>query len=157
MRMVKRCCKVKDHKSGALKNVGATHEQQMNKEIKYTCVRDSQGTSAWKNPSNSRIPDNKLQALVYDILPPTTAIVHYALGLKKTPLMNSFSMMLKWQEVCNRQLVSTVSFKTEQDQNRPKSFALRWNSFFFFSSFLQRADMSHVCVLGRYVALAQSS
>ena len=135
MRMVKRCCKVKDHKSGALKNVGATHEQQMNKEIKYTCVRDSQGTSAWKNPSNSRIPDNKLQALVYDILPPTTAIVHYALGLKKTPLMNSFSMMLKWQEVCNRQLVSTVSFKTEQvaytrtDQNR-----LHWDGtlFFFF-------------------------
>ena len=49
----------------------------------------------------------KLQTLVYDILAPTTAIVDYAIGLKKRStdcffltscqLMYSFLLMLKWQ------------------------------------------------------------
>jgi len=38
----------------------------------------------------------KLQALVYDILYPTTANVDYAIGLENCQLINSFSMMLKW-------------------------------------------------------------
>ena len=35
--------------------------------------------------------DLKLQALVYDILPPTTALTDYATGLKECWLMDSFS------------------------------------------------------------------
>ena len=42
------------------------------------------------------IDNTKLQALVYNILPPTTAIIDYAIGLKNCQLMNSFLMMLKW-------------------------------------------------------------
>ena len=38
---------------------------------------------------------NKLLALVYDILPPTSAIVHYAVGLEKLSVTNNFSMTLK--------------------------------------------------------------
>jgi len=34
------------------------------------------------------------QVLVYDILPPTAAITDYAIGCQ---LMNSFSLVLKWQ------------------------------------------------------------
>ena len=40
----------------------------------------------------------RLQALVYDILPPTIAIVNYAIGLEKlsvSSVTNSFSVMLK--------------------------------------------------------------
>ena len=40
----------------------------------------------------------KLQALVYDIFPPTTALLGYAVGLEK------LSLVLKWPSVCNRQL-----------------------------------------------------
>ena len=32
----------------------------------------------------------RLQALVYDILPPTTAIVDYAIGLEKLPASEQF-------------------------------------------------------------------
>ena len=39
----------------------------------------------------------KLQALVYDILPSTTAAVDYVIGLEKTQLTNSFSMTLQRQ------------------------------------------------------------
>ena len=45
----------------------------------------------------------KLQALVHEILPPYTAIVDYAIGLPKLTDNHSFSLMLKWQCVCNRQ------------------------------------------------------
>ena len=43
----------------------------------------------------------KLQALVYNTLPPTTAIIGYAIGLEKLPANDIFSLMLEWQEVCN--------------------------------------------------------
>ena len=47
--------------------------------------------------------EGKLQAQVYDILPPTTAISDYAIGLEKLSA-NSFSLVLKWQYVCNREV-----------------------------------------------------
>ena len=43
----------------------------------------------------NKIP--KLQALVYDILPPTSATVDYAIGLEKLSSNGQFLMMLKWQ------------------------------------------------------------
>ena len=47
----------------------------------------------------------KLWALVYDIFPPTPAIIDYTKGLRKLyQQTNSFSWVLKWQKVCNRQL-----------------------------------------------------
>ena len=36
-----------------------------------------------------------LQALVYDILPPTTTIIGYAIGLEKIQLTGSFSLAFK--------------------------------------------------------------
>ena len=45
----------------------------------------------------------KLWALVCDIFPPTTAIIDYTKGLRKLyQQTNSFSLVLKWQKVCNR-------------------------------------------------------
>ena len=46
-------------------------------------------------PSHSPGAALKLQALVYDILPPTIAIVDYAIGLEKLSANELFSMMLK--------------------------------------------------------------
>ena len=40
----------------------------------------------------------KLQVLIYDILPPTTATMDYAIGLEKLQLTDSFSLYaLQWQ------------------------------------------------------------
>ena len=64
------------------------------------CVRE------WANGESEISCQGKLQTLVYDILPPTTAIVDYTVGLKKLStdsflkscwLTDSFSLMLKWQ------------------------------------------------------------
>ena len=46
---------------------------------------------------------SKLQAVVYDILPPTTVIIDYTIGLGKLPA-NSHSLRPRWQQVWNRQL-----------------------------------------------------
>ena len=42
--------------------------------------------------------DSRLQALVYDILSPATAVTGYTLGLDKLS-PNSFSFLLKWQSI----------------------------------------------------------
>ena len=53
----------------------------------------------------------KLQALVYDSLPPTSAIVDYAIGLQKLSANGHFvvvvcfglvSLLLKWHCICNQ-------------------------------------------------------
>ena len=46
----------------------------------------------------------KLQAPFYDILPPTTAVTDYAIGLEICQLTDSFSLMLRWQYFSNSQL-----------------------------------------------------
>lgn len=52
----------------------------------------------------------KLQAQVYNILPPTLAITGYARRLPNTHI-NELSVVLKWHYVCNRRLNFTgVSF-----------------------------------------------
>ena len=45
----------------------------------------------------------KLQALVYDVLPPTTAVTGYAKSLQELSA-DSFVSVLKRQQVCNVQL-----------------------------------------------------
>ena len=59
------------------------------------------------------------QAQVYDILPPTTAVVHYAIGLEKLSANEQFSMVLKRQQICNKttQIISDVSFITDHVAN----------------------------------------
>ena len=54
----------------------------------------AEATAAETDPDDSG--DHKLQALVYGILPPTTAVIDYAIGLGKTDI---FSLVLKWQYV----------------------------------------------------------
>ena len=71
---------------------------------------------------------DKLQALVYDILPPTSAIIIYSICHKNCHLRDSFSMVLKWQLVCNRQLGLYQAFLLylpillTPTQIKPKSF-----------------------------------
>ena len=57
----------------------------------------------WAKEESTRSRQCKLQALDY-ILLPTTAIVHTPQVSKNCQLTNSFSMMLKRQQVCNKQL-----------------------------------------------------
>ena len=49
------------------------------------------------------LPLPKLQALVYDILPPTTAIVDYAIGLEKLSVNEQFFDDVQTAVSCNRQ------------------------------------------------------
>ena len=46
----------------------------------------------------------KLQALAYDILPPTTATIDYAIGLEKLSANEQFFDDAQTAKVCNRQL-----------------------------------------------------
>ena len=57
--------------------------------------KPSSGCQKSQNVTTGSTPCH--QALVYDILPPTTAIVDYAIGLEKCQLTDSFSMMFKRQ------------------------------------------------------------
>ena len=67
--------------------------------------------SIFLNVSIRRIQNSvKLQALVYDILPPTTALTDYAACSKNCQLTDSFLLVLKWQCACNRQLKLDQAF-----------------------------------------------
>ena len=50
----------------------------------------------------------KLQAQVYNILPPALAVIGYAMRLPNTHI-NEFSVVLKWRYICNRQLDFTTA------------------------------------------------
>ena len=67
----------------------------------YTCG-DLDGYRVYRVTGTMELKSSlKLQALVYDILPPTTAIIDYAIDLKQKQtncqLTSSFSMVLKRQ------------------------------------------------------------
>ena len=47
---------------------------------------------------------HKIQATVSSILPSATAIFGYAIGPQHLQLTDSFLLVLKWQNVCSRQL-----------------------------------------------------
>ena len=78
----------------------------------------------------------KLQALVYDILPSTTAIFSYALGSTKLPANEQFfvgaqTVVSLLQTTQIKQGVSFIAAKkfTTPAQIKPQSFELRRNSF----------------------------
>ena len=80
----------------------------------------------------------RLQALVYDILPPTPAIFSYAIGSKK--LSTNEQCFVDAQTVVSllqtTQIISDVCFITDHVANpaqiKPKSFESRRNSFFIW-------------------------
>ena len=92
----------------------------------------------------------KLQALVYDILPSTTAVFSYAIGSRKLSANEQF--FVGAQTVVSLLQTTTNYIKTFVIYNRhakltpaqikPQSFESRRNSFFF----LPGVDASHVYV-----------
>ena len=103
---------------------------------------------------------NKLQALVYDILPSTTAVFSYAIGSGKLSANEQFFVgaqtvvsLLQTTEI--KQGVSFIAAtKFTPAQIKPKSFESKRNSLFF----LPGVDASHVYVgawaLGRFYSLS---
>ena len=90
----------------------------------------------------------KLQALVYDILPSTTAVFSYAIGSRKLSANQHFFFVGAQTLVSllqTTQIISDVCFITDHvrtpAQIKPKSFELRRNSFF-----LPGVDAPHVYV-----------
>ena len=93
----------------------------------------------------------KLQALVYDILPSTTAVFSYVIGSRKLSANEQFLLLVSNSSkfVTNnseyiRRLFNVAMLFTPA-QIKLKSFKLRRNSLFFFF-FLPGVDASHVYV-----------
>ena len=93
-------------------------------------------------------PKIKLQALVYDILPSTTAVFSYAIGSRKLPANEQFfvgaqTVVSLLQTTHIKQGVSFIAAtKFTPAKIKPQSFESRRNSFFF----LPGVDASHVYV-----------
>ena len=85
---------------------------------------------------------SKLQALVYDILPSTTAIFSYAIGSRKQSANEQFSVGAQ-----TTQIISNVCFITNHaaysSSNKTKIVWIETELFFFF---LPGVDAPHVCV-----------
>ena len=83
----------------------------------------------------------KLQALVYDILPSTTAVFSYAIGSRKLLANEQFwvgaqTVLSLLQAIQIKQGVSFIAAnKVCTSINKPQSFESRQNSFFFFKIF----------------------
>ena len=104
----------------------------------------------------------KIQALVYDILPSTTAIFSYAIGSRK--LSANEQCFVRAQTIVSLlqtiQIISDICFITGHvayaSSNKRKWFESKWNSFFFlfflflFSFFFYPGWMRlmFTCVLG---------
>ena len=121
--------------------------------------------------------DTKLQALVYDIHPSTTAVFSYAIGFRKLSANEQF--FVGAQTVVSllqtTHILADVWFITEHvayaTQIKPKSFESRRNSLFFllffpflfflffFFPFLHGVDASHVYgrawALGRFILVPE--
>ena len=54
-------------------------------------MEERRGVGRGSGDGRSHTPNQKLQALVYDILPPTTAVVDYAIGLENLSANEQFS------------------------------------------------------------------
>ena len=92
----------------------------------------------------------KLQAQVYDILPQTTAITDYAIGLEKHQLAvfhwcsNGSTFVTDKLNYIRRFFYIYLSMLLTPSQIKPKLFESRWNSSFF--SPLNLKDVPHVYV-----------
>ena len=83
---------------------------------------------------------HKLQALVYDILPSTTAVFSYAIGSKKLstnePFLcwcsNSGKFVTNNSDYIRRLFYNCMTMLLTPAQIKPKSFESRRNIFFFF-------------------------
>ena len=108
------------------------------------------------------MPTTRLQALVCDILPSTTAVFSYAIGPRKLSaneqvfFLNNFywcsniSKFVTNNSNYIRRLFYVAMLLTPA-QIKPKSFESRRN-FFFFKSGVDESHVYVTCVLGRYVA-----
>ena len=119
------------------------------------CVPTGAGSSCplySKAPLEHYFP--KLQALVYDILPLTTAVFSYAIGPRKLPANEQFFC---WCSNSSRfvtnttQVISDVCFITDHvayaSSNKNK---IHWDGTFFFFFFYPRwMRLMFTCVLGR--------
>ena len=87
------------------------------------------------NQSKTHLPCLKLQALVYDILPSTTAIFSYATGSRKLSANKQFfaGAQTVVSLLQTTEIISDVCFITDYvaytSSNKPKSFKLRQNFF----------------------------
>ena len=99
-------------------------------------------------------PDSKLQALVYDILPSTTAVFSYVIGSWKLSANEQFfvgaqTVVSLLQTTHIKQGVSfTAANKVDTSTYKTQSFETRLNPFFYPGWML----LMFTCVLGREVA-----
>ena len=101
---------------------------------------------------------HKLQALVYDILPSTTAVFHYAIGSRKLSANEQFfcwcsnsSTFVTNNSNKTRHVIYEPPIKFTPAQIKPRSSRLNREGtlfffFFFFFFFLPGVDASHVYV-----------
>ena len=94
----------------------------------------------------------KLQALVYDILPSTTAVFSYALGSRKLSANEPFFVGAQTvvSLIQTTEITSDVCFITDHvadaSSNKTKIIWIETEVFFFLLSFLPGIDASHVYV-----------
>ena len=79
----------------------AVYRQQSEDTRMASVLRQQLGSNRNCKAKMKRWDFLKLQALVFDIFLPTTAITSYAIGVREL----SFSLVFKWQQLsCNRRL-----------------------------------------------------
>ena len=99
--------------------------------------------------------DPGTQALVYDILPPITAIIYYAIDLRKLSANEQFFVgaQMEVNLYQTTQIISDVSFITAHvlTPDKQNYNCLNQGGTFFLSFFLPGAGAPHVYVLRRCV------
>ena len=76
-------------------------------EVEWCVIEQVRKFRGWPCNDTRGMTRPKLQASIYDILPPITAVTGYAIGLRKLPAtwQNGFSLVHKRQYVCNQPFV----------------------------------------------------
>ena len=93
----------------------------------------------------------KLQALVYDTVPPTAAITGYVIGFRNVKVIrwgSDSSMFGAVYSDCIRRFFSNRPHWLRHHKQNQKSFESRWNSFHYS----EQTRLMFTCVLHRYVA-----
>jgi len=93
----------------------------------------------------------KLQAPVYDTVPPTAAITGYVIGFRNVKVIrwsSDSSMFVAVYSDCIRRFFSNRPHWLRHHKLNQKSFESRWNSFYY----PEQTRLVFTCVLHRYVA-----
>ena len=102
--------------------------------------------------SNDSSSSSKLQALVYQILPSTTAVFSYAIGSRKLSTNEQVFCCCCWCSNSSKFVTNNSDYIRRlltPAQIKPKSFESRRNLFFLFYPGWMR--LMFTCVLGRLV------